>query len=86
MPRDKNMPDFQITNEQMYNFIGLLLSSGYIIRREKKNWSKPSHLLCPAFAETMSHNRFQKIKNVLHAADTQSLNSSKMAKIKPLYE
>lgn len=85
--RDKNMPDFQITEEEMYNFIGLLLLSGYNMRTsEKEYWSKSSDLSCPAVAETMSRNRFQKIKSVLHAADNQSLGSGKMSKIKPLYE
>ena len=85
--RDKNMPDFQITNDEMYRFIGLLLLSGYNMRTSERDyWSKSPDLICPAFAETMSRNRFQKIKNVLHAANNQSLDSSKMAKIKPLYE
>lgn len=34
--RDKNMPDFQITEEEMYNFIGLLLLSGYNMRTSEK--------------------------------------------------
>lgn len=85
--RDKNMPDFQITAEEMYNFIGLLILSGYNMRTcERDYWSKSPDLYCPAFTETMSRNRFQKIKSVFHAADNQSLHSSKMAKIKPLYD
>ena len=85
--RDKNMPDFQITNDEMHSFIGLLLLSGYNMRTSEKDyWSKSHDLSCPAFAETMSRNRFQKIKNVLHAANNQSLDSNKMAKIKPLYD
>ncbi|XP_068212129.1 piggyBac transposable element-derived protein 3-like [Palaemon carinicauda] len=85
--RDKNMPDFQITNDEMYRFIGLLLLSGYNMRTSAKDyWSKLYDLSCPAFAKTMSRNRFQKIEIAIHAADNQSLDSSKMAKIKPLYE
>ena len=85
--RDKNMPDFQITNDEMYRFIGLLLLSGYNMRTSEKDyWSKSHDLSYSAFAETMSRNRFQKIKNVIYAANNQSLDSSKMVKIKPLYE
>lgn len=85
--RDRNIPGFNITNEEMYNFIGLLLLSGYNMRTSERDyWSKSPDLSCPAFAETMSRNRFQQIKSVLHAADNQSLGSNRMAKISPLYE
>lgn len=85
--RDCNIPSFHISCEEMYNFLGLLLLSGYNLHTSERDyWSKSPDLSCRAFAETMSRNRFQQIKHVLHAADNQSLGSEKMAKINPLYE
>ena len=34
----------------------------------------------------MSRNKFKKINGYLHATDKQNLDSSKMAKVKPLYD
>lgn len=85
--RDCNIPNFNLSCEEMYNFLGLLLLSGYNLRTSERDyWSKAPDLSCRAFAETMSRNRFQQIKHVIHAADNQSLSSEKMAKISPLYE
>ena len=85
--RERNNPGFQISEAEMYNFLGLLLLSGYNIRTcERDYWSKSPDLACHAFAETMIRNRFQQIKSVLHVADNQTLASNKMAKVSPFYE
>ena len=80
------MPGFLITDEETYNFLGLLLLSGYnICTSERDYWSRTPNLSCSTFSETMSRNRFQQIKQVLHMAD-KSLGSNKMAKVSPPYE
>ena len=85
--RDKNKPGFNISNEEMCNFIGLLILSGYNYRtNERDYWSRAPDLSCKAVSETMSRNRYCEIKNAIHAADNQSLDSSKMAKVAPLYK
>ena len=85
--RDKNDPSFSISENDFYKFFGLLILSGYNIRHaEKDYWSKSSQLRCDDFTQTMSRNKFQKIKGYLHAADNQNLDASKMAKVKPLYD
>ena len=84
---EKNCHGFEVTKEEMMNFIGLLFLSGYNIRSSEKDyWSKAQDLECPIFPATMSRNRFQEIKKFLHCADNANLGNEKMAKVKPLYD
>ena len=53
--RDQNKPDFLISEEEMMNFIGLLLLSGYNSRKNQREyWSTDPDLCCDAFVECMS--------------------------------
>ena len=69
--RDKNKPQFKVTLEEKKDFIGLTFLSGYIRVAERDYWSVDPDLRCNTFCETMSRNRFFKIKSFLHAADSQ---------------
>ena len=83
---EKNNLEFSVSMEEMMNFIGLVFMSGYNIRlSERDYWSTDPDLLCAAFSNTMSRNRFCKIK-YLHAANNQMLKDSRMAKVAPLYD
>ena len=85
--RDKNDKSFSLPEEDFWNFLGLLLLSGYNIRTSERDyWSKSKTLNSEAFIETMSRNKFLLIKRYLHAADNLNLGQSKMAKVKPLYD
>ena len=85
--RDKNDPYFWITDAELGQFLGLLLLSGYNVRHSERDyWSTNPQFECPYFVKTMPRARFFKIKRFLHAADNQRLDSSKMAKVKPLYD
>ena len=70
------------------NFVGLLSLSGYNIRKSQRDyWSIDPDLVCNSFQETMSRNRFDKIKSVFHVADNSFLEQdSRMAEVKPLYD
>ncbi|XP_066980485.1 piggyBac transposable element-derived protein 3-like [Macrobrachium rosenbergii] len=85
--REKNCQSFEVTLEEIMNFMGLLFLSGYNIRSSEKDyWSKAQDLECPIFAAAMSRNRFQEIKKFLHCADNANFGNEKMAKVKPLYD
>lgn len=85
--RDKNDQTFSIEATEMKQFLGLILISGYHkVPRENAYWSTGLSLECPIFSKTMSRTRFKTIKRYLHVADNQSLSSSKVAKIEPLYD
>ena len=84
--RDKNKPEFNVTLNEILNFVGLILLSRYNIRSSEKDyWSNDSDLRCDAFPETMTRSRFLELKSFLHSADNHSLSDSQMAKVEPLY-
>ena len=86
MQAGKKQPNFNVTLEEMMNFVGLIFLSGYNMRKSERDyWSVDPDLRCDAFPQTMSCNRFFELKSVLHAADNQSLSDSRMAKVEPLY-
>ena len=71
----------------MLNFIGLMFSSRYNIPlSERDYWSTDGHLRCDTFGSVMSRNLFFEIKSFPQAANNQSLNNSRMARVKPLYD
>ena len=85
--RDKNDKKFTIDQDEMRKFLGLLLISGYHkLPRENEYWSTGISRECPVFPKTMSRDRFKIIKRYLHVADNQSLSSSKVAKIEPIFD
>ena len=84
--RDKNKPEFNVTLNEMLNFVGLTFLFKCNARlSEKDYWSIDPDLRCVAFPETMKQNRFFELKSFLHAADNHSLSDSRMAKVEPLY-
>ncbi|XP_066969134.1 piggyBac transposable element-derived protein 2-like [Macrobrachium rosenbergii] len=85
--RAKNCQSFEVTSEEIMNFIGLLFLSGYNIRSSEKDYcGKAQDLECLILAATMSRNRFQEIKKFLHCADNANLGNEQMAKVKFLYD
>ena len=85
--RDKNNPSFTMTSDDMRQFLGLLLVSGYhSLPGENDYWSTAEDLTAPMFMRTMARDKFRAIKRYLHLADNQHLSESKVAKVAPLYE
>ena len=61
--RLKNNHSFHVSDNDVYQFLGLILISGYhILPGEKDYWSTKPSLSAPIFSRVMSRNRFQDIK------------------------
>ena len=79
--------DFRTNADEMLLFFGLLLSGYHKLPTEDSYWSTSSDLACPIASESMSRDRFRKIKRFIHFADNCDLNQNdKYAKIRPLYD
>ena len=86
--RDKGSHNFYLTRSDIYQFIGILLFSGYHkVPKERDYWSAQIGLHVPFIVNAMTRNRYLQIKQYLHIADNRNLvEGSKVAKIKPLYD
>ncbi|KAJ4437806.1 hypothetical protein ANN_13744 [Periplaneta americana] len=77
--RDKNGHSFDVSTEEMCQFLGLLLVSGYhTLPGENDYWSTCEDLSVPIFGKVMSRDRFHQIKRYLHIADNNNLVKSKV--------
>ena len=85
--RLKNDHNFHVSENDVYQFLGLILISGYhTLPGEKDYWSTKPSLSAPIFSQVMSRNRFQEIKRYFHLADNENLTESKTAKVDPIYD
>jgi hypothetical protein len=85
--RDKNIPNFRVDVDEIANFLGLLLISGYHrLPSEDDYWSTSDDMETPIFPKTMSRDRFRTIKRYMHLADNNCLVQSKVAKVLPLLQ
>ncbi|XP_060801114.1 piggyBac transposable element-derived protein 3-like [Amyelois transitella] len=83
----KNKHDFDITEEQLKTFLGILLLTGYhTLPRERLYWSLDEDCNVPIVSKAMTRNRFLEIKKFLHFCDNEvaAETSDKMFKIRPL--
>ena len=84
--RDKNDPNFKICSDEMRNFLGLILVSGYYkLPYENDYWSTKRSLGAPIFPKTMCRDRFKRIKRYFHVDDNAELGNSKVAKVETLF-
>ena len=61
--RLKKNHSFHVSDNDVYQFLGLMLISGYhTLPGEKYYWSTKPSLSAPIFSRVMSRNRFQEIK------------------------
>ena len=82
--RDMNYPAFTTSTDEVKQFVGILLVSGYHHLPMKRDcWSTAEDLSCKAVASAMSKNRFNEMK-FCHLADNASLSESRVAKVEPL--
>ena len=86
--QNKNDARFELSLDELKNFIEILIFSGYhFVTSETDYWSNQPDLKAPFISETMSGERFLKIKKYFHVADNQNLkNDHKVAKVAFLYE
>ena len=72
--KDKNKPNFCVSEEEILTFLGILVLSGYHrLPQEKHYWSTRPDFGIPIVANAMTRNRFQEIKSVIHFADNNKL-------------
>ena len=81
--RDKNDVDFEVTGNEMYRFLGILLLSRYhCLPHQMDYWSSQQDLGVPIVRDAMSSRRYQTIKRYLHLADNAQLPAGiKTAKV-----
>lgn len=65
--RDKNYQSFSLSEEELRQFLGLLIISGYHnLPSENDYWSTAEYMETSIFPKTMSRERFRVIKRYLH--------------------
>lgn len=85
---DNNRHDFQLSKEELLNFIGILLFSGYhTLPQTHLFWSNDEDKGVEIVKKCMSRNRFTSIKQNIHLSDNDQLNKDdKFSKIRPLVD
>lgn len=82
----KNDHSFNITEEDLKSFIGILVFTGYhTLPRERSYWSLDDDLKVEIVTNCMSRNRYYSIKKYIHLANNANLDlTDKLTKIRPL--
>lgn len=84
----KNVPGFELSSNELYVFIGILLVSGYVpLPRRRMFWEEAEDVHNILVSQSMRRNRFEEISRFFHAADNSALNQGdKMAKLRPIID
>ena len=86
--RQNNDQSFRLTREELDQFLGILLLTGYVsLPRQRMYWEKGEDVHVPIIGKTMARHRFERIKRHLHFADNEKLpTGDKIAKVRPLFD
>lgn len=86
--RQKNAPDFLMTEKEIKIFLGILLFSGYHkLPRQHMYWETAADCNTEIIRKAMSKNKFKKIKKYLHFNDNDQIdNSDRYFKVRPLFD
>ena len=86
--RDKGNPQFNVTSDEVMNFLGILLFSGYHSVPAARNfWSNQPDLKVPFVSNVMTRDTFDRLKTYMHLADNNNLmEGNKLAKVQPIYD
>lgn len=84
----KGQINFRLTIEEVKNFIGILLLSGYnSASRYRLYWDQSIDTHHPGVASCMTRNRFEELLRYFHACDNSQLDpDDKFAKVRPLWD
>ena len=83
--RLKNNHDFYVRENDIYQFLNLILINAYHrLPGEKDYWSTKPSMSAPVFYQAMRRNKFQEIKRCFHLADNGNLTESKTANVDPI--
>jgi hypothetical protein len=77
---------FNVNPDDINTFIGILLSSGYVVMpRRKMYWEQTEDVKIDGISTAMSRNRFEEILQYVHLSDNTKLApGDKFAKLRPL--
>lgn len=86
--RDNNMHDFHLSREELLNFIGILILSGYhSLPQTDMYWSLDEDKTVNIVRDCMSRNKFRLIKRYLHLSDNNNLDKKdKYSKLRPFFD
>nr|CAI5818011.1 unnamed protein product [Callosobruchus analis] len=86
--QDNNRHEFSLSKNELLNFIGILLFSGYhTLPHIQHYWSTEENKGIDLVKKCMSRNRFQSIKQNLHLSDNSILDKNdKFAKVRPFFD
>ena len=83
--RLKNNHDFYVRENDIYQFLNLILINAYHrFPGEKDYWSTKPSMSASVFYQAMRRNKFQEIKRHFHLADNGNLTESKTANVDPI--
>ncbi|GBP30631.1 PiggyBac transposable element-derived protein 3 [Eumeta japonica] len=84
----KGHVNFRLTIEEVKNFIGVLLLSGYnSVSRYRMYWDQSIDTHHSGVASCMTRNRFEELLRFFHACDNSSLPpDNKFGKVRPLWD
>lgn len=84
----KNKQNFDLSVDELYTFIGILLLSGYVpLPRRRMYWEESEDVHNVLVTNWMRRNRFEDIASCLHMSDNQNLpENDKLGKIRPLID
>ncbi|GBP14950.1 PiggyBac transposable element-derived protein 3 [Eumeta japonica] len=84
----KGHVNFRLTIEEVKNFIGILLLSGYnSVSRYRMYWDQSIDTHHSGVASCMTRNRFEELLRFFHACDNSSLPpDDKFGKVRPLWD
>ncbi|XP_071052947.1 piggyBac transposable element-derived protein 3-like [Onthophagus taurus] len=82
----KNKEYFNLTEEELYTFIGILLLSGYVpLPRRRMYWEQSEDVHNVLVANAMRRSRFEEICSYLHMSNNETISKDdKLGKIRPL--
>lgn len=77
-----------VTEEEIYQVLGILLLSGYVsVPNRRLFWSSYDDTNCKAVTNSgMTKNRFEAIMSSLHFADNSKRDADRLYKVRPLFE
>ncbi|XP_053960527.1 piggyBac transposable element-derived protein 3-like [Anastrepha ludens] len=77
-----------ISKQQIYRFIGILILSGYHrVPHVEHYWSTQQTLGVPIVKQALSRNNFQLIKRIFHLVDNYGIDATdRFAKVRPLID
>ncbi|XP_071051377.1 piggyBac transposable element-derived protein 1-like [Onthophagus taurus] len=84
----KNKEYFNLTEEELYTFIGILLLSGYVpLPRRRMYWEQSEDVHNVLVANAMRRSRFEEICSYLHMSNNETISKDdKLGKIRPLID